>query len=133
MSLFLTYDAENYEYLLTTWGYAALIIVMLIVLLLTSFLGKKESKKMSTKQLVYCAIAMALAVVTSFIKFGSLPFGGSITLFSMFFICYIGYLYGPRIGITTGIAYGILQLIIGPYIYSPLQLIFDYPLAFGAL
>ena len=51
----------------------------------------------------------------------------------MCLICYIGYLYGPRIGITTGIAYGILQLIIGPYIYAPLQVIFDYPLAFGAL
>ena len=33
----------------------------------------------------------------------------------------------------TGVAYGILQLIIEPYIYAPLQVLLDYPLAFGAL
>lgn len=30
-------------------------------------------------------------------------------------------------------SYGILQLILDPYIYAPLQVLFDYPLAFGAL
>ena len=76
---------------------------------------------------------MALAIVTSFIKFASLPFGGSITLFSMLFICLIGYVYGVKAGIMTGVAYGILQFITEPYIYAPLQVLLDYPLAFGAL
>ena len=52
-----------------------------------------------TKQLVFCAISIALAFVTSYIKFARLPFGGSITLFSMFFICFAGYLYGAKVGI----------------------------------
>lgn len=134
MSLFLIYDAENWEYHLTTPGYVVLVILMLAVLLIPFFvLSRKNSKKMSAKQLTFCAVAMALALVTSFIKFASLPMGGSITLFSMFFICFIGYLYGPKIGIMTGVAYGILQLILGPYIYAPLQVLLDYPLAFGAL
>lgn len=133
MSLFLTYDAEAWEYHLTFAGYAALVILMILVLLLSSALTGKESRRMSTKQLVYCSIAIALAIVTSFVKFASLPFGGSITLFSMFFICLIGYLYGPKTGIMTGVAYGILQLITGPYIYAPIQVLLDYPLAFGAL
>lgn len=133
MSLFVTYDAENWEYYLTIPGYIALVILMLAALMIPIMLKKKNSLKLSVRQLTFCAAAMAMAVVTSFIKFGSLPMGGSITFFSMFFICFIGYLYGPRIGIMTGVAYGILQLITGPYIYHPIQVLFDYPLAFGAL
>lgn len=133
MSFFLTYDAENWEYHLTTPGYVILVILMVAALVIPIVLSRKNSKKMSAKQLTFCAVAMALALVTSFIKVASLPMGGSITLFSMFFMCFIGYLYGPKIGIMTGVAYGILQLIIEPYIYAPLQVLLDYPLAFGAL
>lgn len=133
MSLFLTYDAKAYEYHLTGAGYGALVILMLLALCIPVFIGKKNSIKMSARQLTFCAVAMAMAIVTSMIKFASLPMGGSITLFSMFFICFIGYLYGAKIGIMTGVAYGILQLILGPYIYAPLQVLLDYPLAFGAL
>lgn len=133
MSFFLTYDAENWEYHLTTTGYVVLVILMVAALVIPIVLSRKNNKKMSAKQLTFCAVAMALALVTSFIKVASLPMGGSITLFSMFFMCFIGYLYGPKIGIMTGVAYGILQLIIEPYIYAPLQVLLDYPLAFGAL
>lgn len=133
MSFFLTYDAENWEYHLTTPGYVVLVILMVAALVIPIVLSRKNSKKMSAKQLTFCTVAMALALVTSFIKVASLPMGGSITLFSMFFMCFIGYLYGPKIGIMTGVAYGILQLIIEPYIYAPLQVLLDYPLAFGAL
>ena len=133
MSFFLTYDAENWEYHLTTPGYVVLVILMVAALVIPIVLSRKNNKKMSAKQLTFCAVAMALALVTSFIKVASLPMGGSITLFSMFFMCFIGYLYGPKIGIMTGVAYGILQLIIEPYIYAPLQVLLDYPLAFGAL
>lgn len=87
-----------------------------------------------TKQLVFSAAAIALAVIIStVIKLPSLPAGGSITLFSMLVICLVGYWYGPVTGILAAVAYGILQLIIGPYIVHPLQVILDFPLAFGAL
>ena len=134
MSHFLVYDAENAEYLLQPLGYAALIILMALLLVCAAFLGKqKRSRQMRTKELVFCAMAMALAMVTSYIKFASLPYGGSITLFSMLFIALIGYFYGPKAGLLTGVAYGVLQLVTGPYIYAPLQVLLDYPLAFGAL
>ncbi len=133
MSLFVTYDAEAYEYLLQPAGYGVLILLMLASLLLPSFISSRKNQALSAKQLSFCAIAIALAMVTSFIKFAALPLGGSITFFSMFFICFIGYLYGPKIGIMTGIAYGILQLLVDPYIFAPIQLLLDYPRAFGAL
>lgn len=78
-------------------------------------------------------MAIALAFVTSFIKFLHLPMGGSITLFSMFFICLIGYWYGLRVGLMAAVAYGILQMVVDPYIISVPQMLCDYIFAFGAL
>lgn len=89
--------------------------------------------KKSTKKLVYSALGIALALVTSYIKLWEMPMGGSVTLLSMFFICLIGYWFGAGYGIATGVAFGLLQFIIDPYMLSIPQVLFDYPLAFGAL
>ena len=90
-------------------------------------------KSMKTKQLVFSAVAIALAVVCSLIKFMELPMGGSITLMSMLVISLVGYWYGPAIGITTAVAYGLVQFVIEPIFLSIPQMLLDYPLAFGAL
>lgn len=89
--------------------------------------------KKSTKKLVYSALGIALALVTSYIKLWEMPMGGSVTLLSMFFICLIGYWFDAGYGIVTGVAFGLLQFIIDPYMLSIPQVLFDYPLAFGAL
>lgn len=91
------------------------------------------SKTFSTKKLVFSATAIALALVCSMLKFVNLPMGGSVTLFSMLFVTLIGYWYGVCTGLVTAVAYGILQFIINPYFYTPVQVILDYVLAFGAL
>lgn len=87
----------------------------------------------NTRKLVFSAMGIALAMVTSYIKVWEMPMGGSVTLLSMLFICLIGYWFGPRYGLITGIAYGILQFVVDPYMVSLPQALFDYPLAFGAL
>jgi thiamine transporter len=87
----------------------------------------------TTKQLVFSAAALALATVCSMIQFANLPMGGSVTLFSMLFVTLIGNWYGPKIGLLTGVAYGLLQFIIAPYFYTLPQVFVDYVLAFGAL
>ena len=89
--------------------------------------------QLKVKQLIFCAVAVALGTVLSYIKLFDFPTGGSITLLSMLVICLPGYWYGPIAGIMTGIAYGALQLILVPYVIHPAQLIMDYFLAFGAL
>lgn len=90
--------------------------------------------KRNTKALVFSAVAVALAtMIATVLKLPSLPFGGSVTLFSMLLICLVGYWYGPAVGLTAAVAYGILQFITGPYVVHPLQVLLDYPLAFGAL
>lgn len=123
------------DLVLTAWGYvfAAVILAALVLIAGLALSKRGERKKMSAKQLAFCAAALALATVTSMIKIFRFPFGGSVTLFSMLFICLIGYFFGPGTGILTAVAYGILQFILGPYIYLPIQVLVDYPLAFGAL
>lgn len=135
MSFFVTPYVDEYgdtTYNLTTAGYTGLIILFIALLLLgAAIFGNK--KKMSTKQLVFSAMAIALATVTSMIKLFEMPMGGSVTLFSMLFIVLIGYWYGLGGGLTVAIAYGVLQLLLDPYILSFPQMLVDYILAFGAL
>ena len=93
----------------------------------------KHAGRLTVKHLAFCAMAMALGTVLSNIKLFSFPWGGSITLISMLVICLPGYLFGLGTGLLTGIAYGVLQMLIDPYILHPAQLAMDYLLAFGAL
>lgn len=93
---------------------------------------KKGGIRLTAKQLAFCAVAIALGTVLSNVKLYEFPFGGSITLLSMLFICLPGYWFGAEAGVVTGVAYGILQLVIDPYVIHPAQLLVDYPLAFGA-
>ncbi len=98
------------------------------------FHSKQNVGKISAKQLAFSGIALALAFITSYIKY-EMPLGGSVTLFSMFFICYIGYLYGIRVGILTAFSYSILQFFQsgGGYFLTPFQTCCDYFFAFTAL
>ena len=120
---------------LTTAGYAVSVIAVLILIILVAVLLQKNTSalKFTTQQLVTCAVALALAYVTSYIKIFKLPFGGSVTLFSMLFIVLIGYWYGPYVGLMTAVAYGLVQFVMEPIFYTVPQMILDYPLAFGAL
>jgi len=132
MSIFTTSTADGY--ILTSVGYISLIGLLILSLCIAAFCSnKKEKTKVNTKQLVFCAMIIALGTITSMIKVYQFPFGGAITLFSMLFVSLAGYFYGPATGILTAFAYGILQLVLDPYILFPLQVIVDYFLAFGAL
>ena len=94
---------------------------------------RKSGGRLTARQLAFCAMAIALGTVLSNIKLFHFPYGGSVTLLSMLVICLPGYFFGPGAGILTGIAYGVLQLLIDPYVLYPMQLVVDYLLAFGAL
>ena len=137
MSFFATeiVDEEWGNYFeLTGAGYTALVVLMIAILLVGCLISNADGKrKFSTRQLVFSAAAMALAMVTSMIKLVDMPMGGSVTLFSMLFICLIGYWYGLYGGLMAAIAYGFLQLIVDPYIISIPQMLTDYIFAFGAL
>lgn len=120
---------------LTTAGYAVCIIAgILLFVAAIAFAGKvSEKKRMGTKQLVFCAVTMALAFVTSYLKIFEMPWGGSVTLCSMLFIVLAANWYGPKTGVLVGLAYGILQFLQEPYVLSFFQVCCDYILAFAAL
>lgn len=136
-----------YEVVVNDWGETTyvptvlgnvLLAVIIIALLLAAIKlankgNEKAGKKLSAKQLAFCSVAIALGIVLSNVKILKFPTGGSITLLSMLIITLPGYWFGLGAGIITGVAYGILQLLIDPYVLYPMQLVVDYIMAFGAL
>ena len=112
---------------LTTAGYVITVIAGIILFFLAIYFAGKNSdkKKLTTRQLVFCAVAIALAFITSYLKIFKLPWGGSVTLCSMLFIVLIANWYGVGTGIMAGFAYGILQFIQEPYILSFFQVCCD--------
>lgn len=136
MSLFLQEVVEDgySTYNLTGAGYTLIIALIIAAVIVAGYFINKDGKgAFSIRQIAFSSICMALGYVLSNVKLFHLPMGGAVTLFSMFFITFAGYLYGPRIGFTAAFAYGLFQLIIDPYIISVPQLLCDYILAFGAL
>ncbi len=125
----------NAEGGLTTAGYAVSIVIGIVLFVAAIVLAGKNSnrKKMTTRQMVFCAAALALAFVTSYVKLFEMPWGGSVTLCSMLFIVLIANWYGVQTGILCGLAYGILQFLQEPYILSFFQVCCDYVFAFAAL
>lgn len=149
-------DWGETTYVPTTMGNVLLVVILAALLALAVYLARKytaahsvagatpdsasatgsaktTSGKLSAKQLAFCAMAIALGTVLSNVKVYDFPFGGSITLLSMLIICLPGYWFGLGAGVITGVAYGVLQLLVDPYVLFPMQLLVDYPLAFGAL
>ena len=121
---------------LTAPGIAVVVVIIALLVVVAAVIRHRNAEKktiLTTKQLVYSAVAIALAVVCSMIKFANLPMGGSVTLFSMLFIALIGYWYGVKVGILTGLVYGIFQFLQEPYVLSFFQVCCDYIFAFGAM
>ena len=120
---------------LTTAGYVGCVVLMVALVVIASVLSAQKSKGtgMDARKLAFCAMGMALAFVTSYVKVFELPYGGSVTLFSMLFIVLIANWYGAKTGILVGFAYGLLQFIQGPYVLSLFQVCCDYVFAFAAL
>lgn len=93
----------------------------------------EQKKKADVKGLTISALLIALALALGQIKVFEMPQGGSITLFSMIPIVLCAYLLGTRRGVMAGMVVGLLNLLFAPYVIHPIQLLVDYPLAYGAL
>ena len=85
-----------------------------------------------TRVLTEAALAVALAFVLGFVVLFKMPFGGSVSL-EMIPLILLALRQGWKVGIVAGAAYGLLDLAIDPYVVHPVQLLLDYPLAFGVL
>jgi len=93
-----------------------------------------ESKvTFSTKIIAEIVVFVSLATALSYIKVFSLPQGGSVTAASMVPIIWLALRRGPKVGLFAAAVYGLVQLVLGPYIFHPAQVLLDYPIAFGLL
>jgi len=105
-------------------------------LLITRFTNTQKLERVQRSNLsllTFTALCIALALVLSQIRLLRMPQGGSVTAFSMLPIVLVGYWYGTKAGVSAGIAYGLLRLMMGAEVYHPVQFILDYPLAYAAL
>lgn len=99
------------------------------------------TKKEKNRRLAESALMLALATILSKLAVFSLPFGGSVTLFSQVPIILISYRYGVKWGLKAGLAMSVLQLILGvdnfSYVSGIVSLLTvalaDYLVAFSAL
>lgn len=118
----------------STTGKIIVVVILVVILLLMLIPAKNQKKKKpDTRALTISALMIALSMVLSQIVLFRMPQGGSVTLFSILPIVLTAYILGTRRGILAGVCVGLLNLIFGPYVIHPLQLIIDYPLAFGAM
>jgi thiamine transporter len=94
----------------------------------------------STKILAEIIVFSALSGILYAIRPFSLPYGGTVTLGSMVPVMWLSMRRGIRVGIISGIIFGVLALFIdmllvgaANIIVSPVQAILEYPAAFGVL
>ncbi|MDD6396494.1 MAG: energy-coupled thiamine transporter ThiT [Firmicutes bacterium] len=106
---------------------------------------KQNYTNTKTFKLVFSALMVAMAVVLSVISemipFLTLPFGGSITIFSMVPLIFISQMYGMRWGFASCTVYGLVQMAMGLNNFGYVSgiaayivvFLFDYVLAFCAI
>ena len=75
--------------------------------------AKDSNSLSSTRILAECALMLAVGIVLSLVKLFDLPYGGSVTVASMLPIIIISYRHGIKYGLITGLAYGIIQQLLG--------------------
>lgn len=102
-----------------------------------------ENKKNNTQRLTVSGIMIALGTLLSFLAVYRLPYGGSITVFSMVPVMLVAFIYGVRWGLLCGAVFGALQALLGATTSAAfadqrwwgvfLILLLDYIVAFSVL
>ncbi len=92
-----------------------------------------NESRFDTKVIAEVSIIVALSLVLNFIKIFQMPQGGSITLGSMVPLLLLSFRRGPKVGVFAGVVFGLVQMMLDGWFYSPVGMFLDYPLAFGAL
>ncbi len=111
-----------------SWAVLGALVVAGLLLALNARKIRWDSRSLSMG-----AMCIAIAFVLSCIRLYRMPQGGSITPASMLPLVLFMVACGPLKGFVVGCVFGLLKLLADPYIIHPLQLLMDYPLAYGAM
>ena len=127
------YTDEDYGKLNNLALYISASLLVIGSIVAGFILGNKDGKGFDTKCISTAGICVALSFTLSYVKLFELPYGGSVTLFSMLPVMLFAYVYGIKKGLVLGLLYGMLQAIQDPFIVHPAQFLLDYPIAFAML
>ena len=119
----------------STWQMLLFTFLLVAGIVAIAIFGDDKSlgEGSSVRSISYGAICIALSYALSYIKFFSLPQGGSVTFASLLPLILYSYMFGTRKGLVAGVVYGMLQFVQSPQFYEPMQVLLDYPIAFGAI
>ena len=132
--LFILPTSEGYAPLSKIEMYLFSALLVIIIAVLAIFLGKDKGNATKTKEIAYAGVCVSLSFALSFVKFFTMGVGGgSITLASLLPLMLFSYCFGARKGVFVGVVYGMLQCLQNPQLYEPMQVLLDYPIAFGAI
>lgn len=121
------------ESLVTVFSDPKIYITLIIIVALIALFLIVNKIKLNAKMMTHIAVAIALGTVLKMFTIMKMPMGGSVTIGSMIPIIFIAYVYGPKVGVLSGLLFGIIDLLLGAYVVHPAQLILDYIFAFSAL
>ncbi|MCX4286579.1 MAG: energy-coupled thiamine transporter ThiT, partial [Clostridia bacterium] len=130
--LLIVIPARKDTYKPLNWSMYLFSAILFVAITSGCVLGDKSSEY-NAKSLTYGAVCVALSFALSYIKFFSLPQGGSVTFASMLPLCLYSYMFGTKKGVFAGLIYGVLQAVQDPWIIHPAQFLLDYPVAFAGI
>lgn len=88
---------------------------------------------MTVRQSAEIGMAIALAIVLGALtRLIQLPYGGSVNLSGLPIVA-MALRHGVRTGAMTGALFGVVDFVLNPYYFHPIQVVLDYPLAFALL
>lgn len=88
------------------------------------------SKNKGAVIMIEGALCIALSVVLSYFNLFTMPQGGSVD-FALMPLIVFSYRRGLKWGIQAGILSGLIRILLGSYVYNPVQAILEYPLAYA--
>ena len=112
----------------TIFSSSSSMFALLGVFLLIIFFMYARHIKFTTRMLVYVSLMLALTILLHQIRIYHFPQGGSVTLGAMLPLILLTFRYGASVGMFAGFVFGLINIILDPFILHPIQVLFDYPL-----
>lgn len=91
-----------------------------------------DHTKASGRAIAETGIVIALSLLLALFCFSPLPFGGQISL-EMLPLLLLARKRGFKAGFYAGVLFGFLHIMQEPVVFNLLQMLLDYPLAYGIL
>lgn len=110
-----------------------LVVAVLLALMLVGLYFSAKRVKWNAFMLAKAALCIALAYLLGMIRMYRAPMGGSATLASLLPLTLFAMAFGPLEGLLAGFTFGLLNLLLDPYVIHPVQMLVDYPMAYGAV